>query len=464
MSENGEPVPDGRGDTSNSEQQRLESALPPSLMLHSAQGHFTPRPKQNDAAPSPSRGTKRSKSAISPESNPSSPQSSDDENGQHESMQISSTAPSSVDPWVRDMLIQINKNVLGNKNIISDLESEISILKDQADNDKKKIIDLEDQIDLLTVSNSVLSSRQISLEKRMSRYESEQIDQKNRGMRDNIIFRTKGEDYKHTTDENTAAKVKSFINKELRIPVKESQEVQIHRAHRMGKPAGDRNAMMIAKIPRESDKKKIFSNVKALKDTNFSISTQCAPQTEERKMFAWSSHKAARKDKKETRFDHTGRLHIQGIHQTKFDPIKLPPSSNYLEGKIAQTPLCGHSSIQTINGHQFIAYAASVSSLQEVSDYRDFLHGTGVLKEADFVPHAFSFTDPVDGKLENFDSDGDHFCGLQILKALRDKKENGVCVFMVHMTEPSTLVAKVKNAAIDKVTAEALLSLKKAMQ
>ena len=453
-----EPTADGRGDTSKSELQRLESAVEPSPhSLRSTQQHnFTPNPMLPPGSPrsSTSRGQKRTKQDASPET----PTSDNDEGEASASL----SAPLSVDPWIRDMLIRIDHNVLGNRDNIADLETEISILKDQADSDRQLISNLEGQIEFLTVSNNVLGSRMIAMEKRMDRYDSEQVDQKNRSMRDNIIIRSKGDDYKETTNEDTAEKVKKFINKELRVAVKESQDIQIHRAHRMGKAVGGKNSMMIAKIPHESDKKKIFSNVKALKDTSFSISVQCAPQTEERKMLAWAAYKAARKDKKESRFDHTGRLHIEGVPQAKYDPIKLPPSSNLLEGKHAKTPLCGRSTIQTVQGHQFVAYAAHVTSLQEISDYRDFLHSSGVFKEADFAPHAFSLSDGQ--KYENFNSDGDHFSGLQILKAIRDKKEKDVCVFVAHLAEPNSLVAKLKNAALDKVTAEALLSLKKAME
>ena len=84
--------------------------------------------------------------------------------------------------------------------------------------------------------------------------------------------------------------------------------------------------------------------------------------------------------------------------------------------------------------------------------------------EADFIPHAFSFTDPVDGKLENFDSDGDHFSGLQILKYLREKKAKDICIFVAHTAGSNPVITKLKNAAIDKVTGEALLSLEKAMK
>ena len=433
---------DGRDD--HDEMDRLESITNLKAATNIA---VTPNPEENG------RGLKRKSSP--------SPSVLDDE---------LPDAPPSVDPWLSAVLLRIDKNVIGNNKSISDLEDEVAILKDQADNDRLTISTMEDKMESLTIQNTILSSRLISLERRLDRIENDQTDQKNRSMRDNFIIRTKGDEYKQNKDEDTAEKVKEFINKELRVPTAEAQAIHIDRAHRMGKPSREQNSMMIAKIPHEEDKRKIYSNMKILKNNkSYSISPQCAPQTEERRILAWPAYKAARENNKPVRFDHTGRLFISGVPQTSYDPIPLPPSSDLLNGKEARPPLCGHSSLHTVNDHQFIAYAASINSLQEVSDFRDFLHFTGVLKEADFAPYAFVLQEFREGKLQkldNFHSDGDHFTGLQILKSLHDKKEKNMCVFMVHITPgplPQGLITKVKNAAITKVTEEAVLSLKKHM-
>ena len=463
------PTTDGRDGSHTSENERLKSVKPPThhtpQLTMQKQVNFTPSSSLHGSpCSSPSRGLKRSNNDLTADASPTPSEVDEEESSRSAAATAAASAPASVDPWIRDMLIRIDNHVLDHRDEISDLNNEISILKDQADHDHENFTKLQAAYDLQSAAMNVMTSRMISLEKRLDRFEATQIDQKNRSMRDNIIIRTKGEDYKEVLNEDTAQKVKTFINKELRVAGKETQDIKIHRAHRMGKAVGDKNSMMIAKIPHESDKRKIFSNVKILKGTSHSVSVQCAPETEERKMLAWPSYKAARKDKKETRFDHTGRLLIEGVPQTKYDLVKLPPSSNLLEGKPARNPLCGQSTLQTVSGHQFIAYAASVTSLQEISDYRDFLHSSGVLMEADFIPHAFSFTDPVDGKLENFDSDGDHFSGLQILKYLREKKAKDICIFVAHTAGSNPVITKLKNAAIDKVTGEALLSLEKAMK
>ena len=61
-------------------------------------------------------------------------------------------------------------------------------------------------------------------------------------MRDNII-KTHGNKYKENRDEDTASVFKNFVSQELHVL--DSHDISITRAHRMGKPSGDRNAMMI---------------------------------------------------------------------------------------------------------------------------------------------------------------------------------------------------------------------------
>ena len=82
---------------------------------------------------------------------------------------------------------------------------------------------------------------------------------------------------------------------------------------------------------------------------------------------------------------------------------------------------------------------------------------SGTLSNVDHMPFAYRFRDEMGNKWENFDSDTDQFAGLQILKAMRLKSAENICVFVRHITS-SQLSIKAKNKSLDQVTAGALLA------
>lgn len=370
---------------------------------------------------------------------------------------LATSCPEEVHPWIRDMLLLIGKSGVSNSSSVSDLESRVAILEDVTENDGRDISSLNETVQALTISNKILTGRLIHTETKLDHVLQEMTDIKNRSMRDNIIIRSKGAKYKPTRDENTSQKVKMFLNDEMKVP--DSNNIIMPRAHRMGQSFGDYNRMMIAKVPHEEDMRKIFNNASALKNTDFSISRQCTPETEERKQFAWPKYKEARGREDRARFDHMGRLFINDVPQKQFEPTQLPPASDGLVSKGLKTPMIAGSDTAYINDHEFRAWAARASSLQDVRETFDYLLLTGCITEADHVPHAFRFKDITGELCENFNSDREGFSGLQILKKTRAKNAEDVCVFVGRVKSAQPLTTKLKNTMLDQVVAGALLAL-----
>ena len=315
------------------------------------------------------------------------------------------------------------------------------------------IYHLKRQMASLTMSNKVLTGRLLRAETVIERQRRDISDLRMRSMRDNIIIKSKGEAYKEVTHENTAVRFQTFLKTELRVA--DTDKIEIPRAHRMGRASNGFNRMMIAKVPSDTDQKRIFANAKALHNTGHSISKQIPYEVEERRIFGWPMYKKARQEEKFAKFD-GGRLFIDGEAVTAVDPVSLPPSSVALDGA-ANTMLTAVSSDEhEVEGHVFRAWAAPVSSLQNVRDGLDTALADG-LATATFASYAFRFKDEDGNLRENFDSDADNGVGLSVLKYLREQRAVNVAVYILHDDITNTPISiKAKTATINNTVKEAL--------
>ena len=166
--------------------------------------------------------------------------------------------PEGVHPTMWDMLRRIQSDV----SKIHDVQSRVTAIEDQIDNDGTEISLLQHAVQQLMASNKTLSGRLLRAESVIKRQQGEITDLKSRSMRDNIIIKTSGDKYKEIRSEDTNATVRKFFHDELRIP--DSQNMVINSSHRMGTASTGKNRMLIARLPRRIDHNKIFDNVKAL--------------------------------------------------------------------------------------------------------------------------------------------------------------------------------------------------------
>ena len=375
------------------------------------------------------------------------------------SLDMSADPPDGIHPALWAMLKTIRKNTETTNEKIEDLDHRVLILEDQADNSGASMARMQCQIDSLAETTKALMGRLVRAENKLERQRTEICDLRARSMRDNIIIKTHGNKYKEFREEDTASVFRKFVSEELRIP--HSNNIDITRAHRMGKPSGDRNAMIIAKLNYASDQKKIFDNAKVLKITNYSISKQIPPEMEERRQFGWPELKKARDERKRARFD-GGKLIVENEHLLQFDPEPLPPLSKLSLNAATVAPLVFPSDPKSEAGHHFQAWAATVQSLQQVRECYDELVKVTDVAMTDHLAYAYRFTNDTYTH-ENFDSDGDNGTGLQIIKILRTIKCKDIAIFVSHSMGISNIPMAIKIDVLKHVVNGAVLALKNGM-
>ena len=366
--------------------------------------------------------------------------------------------PEGTDPWICKMLIRIDNNTNDLKNRVTHLDQRVASLEDKGEHDQYNISELTKKMGEVLECNRTLMGRVIRAEAKLERQQAEIVDLRARSMRDNIIIKTTGEKYKENINENTAAIFRKFLGDEMRVA--NADHIQIPRAHRMGTRYEDRNRMMIAKVVSDDDQKRIFSNVKSLKNTNYAISKQIPIEQEERRQFAWADFKKARDNRQRPRFE-GGKLFVDNNHVPKFDAVSLPTLSATLVGSDAVVP-CGKSDRKEANGHVFRAWAVGAKNLQDVRDGLDRLLQDDAVSSATHIPYAFSLPgENGRNTLDNFESDSDFGAGLQILRAIRANHASGTAVFVTHMQPASRapLSGRARQQCIDFVVSGALLAL-----
>lgn len=364
--------------------------------------------------------------------------------------------PDDVHPWLVSMLNLIKKNTECTNEKVNDLDNRVLILEDNADHIESEIEKLRTKMDDVLDSNKSILGRLIRAENVIDRQRLEISDLRSRSMRDNIIIKTSGPEYKEVNNENTAATVVKFLAKEMRIP--NADKIMITRAHRMGQAGNGYNKPMIAKLAYDDDIRKIFANAKVLKNTNYSISTQVPQEINERRQFGWGEFKAARDDRKLAKFD-GGRLVISGEPVCKYDRMTLPPEANASLGQLNTEHLTGMSDVITAHNHHFRACVTKIHSLQDIRDSMDIFLRKDEFINADYIPYAFRYIDQEGKLVENFHSDDDSGTGLQILKALRKKDAMDIVVFVTHYKADNYIGAKSKMETIIQLVSGALLSL-----
>ena len=188
---------------------------------------------------------------------------------QRADVQSSTPPPEGVNPAVWEMLWSIKHDTARAISLGESLDHRLLILEDSHDNVGTEISILKRTVADIVKSNQVLCGRLFRAEKTIERQRTEITDLRMRSMRDNVIIRSKGSDYKEMRGENTSSIFKRFLDKELHVP--NSEHITISSSHRMGQAVGDANKMIIARLPFAEDRKRIFDNVKSLKGTGMSV-------------------------------------------------------------------------------------------------------------------------------------------------------------------------------------------------
>lgn len=387
---------------------------------------------------------------------------SDSENMTHDAIDtlgdtlLSGDTPDGVHPSLWEMLKSIKRDINRETDRVDSIDERVLIIEDQLDHDGTDIAKLKSDVNGVLACNKSLIGRLIRAEKCIARQQEEITELKMRSMRDNIIIRTRGAEYKGHRDENTDATVKAFLQKELRIA--DAQSINISRSHRMGQESQNNNKMLIAKLPQQDDHKKIFSNASALKGTPYSISKQVPAEIDERRQFAWADFKKARTDRKAAYFDGS-RLIVGGDAVSKYEPAPLPTTSAALQGIAAKDMTFGASLAVVESDHVFQACAFKVNDVQDVREALDSFLSETDHAVATHAPYAYRCRSPNGQFIENFESDGDINVGLQCLKILRENNADNMAVYIAHHTSEQRLSMKAKIKCLHQAVSGALLAL-----
>lgn len=367
----------------------------------------------------------------------------------------SAEPPDGVNPVLWDMLLSIKSDTTTTNEKLDAVDNRVLVLEDQHDHTGQELHRMKESLAEIIECNRSLVGRLLRAERKIDRQRDEITDLRTRMMRENIIIRSKGAEYKDNRNENTASIFQNFVSKELRVP--NSDKINITRAHRMGQSSGEYNRMIIAKVPAEEDHKRIFANVKALKNTSYSISRQYPQEVEERRQFGWPAYKNARATNTPARFD-GGRLVVDSNPVNKYDPLPLPPISASVQG-IASPMMWGISDVAEESGHTFKAWVTPVKNMYSVRDTFDKLLQNDGAAGANHIPYAFRFKDENGQLVENFESDEDSGMGLHIIKSMRIKEAMDVAIFIAHNKSDCNITMKAKLNCTRHVVAGGLLAL-----
>lgn len=93
-------------------------------------------------------------------------------------------------------------------------------------------------------------------------------DLENRSRRNNLCFEGIEESGRHETWEKSEEIIKDLINDKLKL---DADEIQIERAHRIGKPKNNKSRTIIAKFLNYKDRERILKSRRQLKGTSITI-------------------------------------------------------------------------------------------------------------------------------------------------------------------------------------------------
>lgn len=284
----------------------------------------------------------------------------------------------------------------------------------------------DDSIETLQVTVKLLESKMIRSDI-VQHSLMEQIDDlRSRSMRDNLIFNfdAKSATYngKEADGENCAEIVRSFLREILGI----QDRVYIQSAHRLGKMSVEHSRPIIARIPETSQRSLIFRNANRLKDTNHYISQQMTPSRAERRKFALPEFREAKQESRNNAVLAQDKLYIRNKLQVKYVKPNLPPRPLTSDAPSQIT----ESKEKKDGGSVFHGYCAAAKDIKDVANVRQYLiSNKHEVTTATHVIYAYRFESRGKVTHENFDSDGDHGMGFNLLEMMRKNAiVNTICI------------------------------------
>ncbi len=186
----------------------------------------------------------------------------------------------------------------------------------------------------------------------------------------------------------------------------------------MGEKYRGQQRTIIARLPDSQVRSKIFKSAgQRLRGTKYFITSQMTPSCDERKKFLLPEFKAKRNDPANRAIIRKDKLYIKNQLQRQFLNPTLP---NVADSASDDVTMVSQSVVKSEGGSCFRGYAAPATSIDEVARLRKFLaHRKLEVSSASHIVYAYRVTGPDGRVTENFDSDRDWNCGLELLKMMQ---------------------------------------------
>ena len=318
---------------------------------------------------------------------------------------------------------------------------------------------LVDRIKALEFDQAVLRGRVVQLENAQEDQEDILNDIMSRQMRNNVIVRTTGAQYKELRNETNAQTTllfRNFLRDEMGVA--NAHNITVTRAHRIGKPIRNSNRPMIALVPMQEDMNRIFSKVSALKGSDNSITIQTPAAYAERKSHSYKKFKDAKNQGHPATLKHNGQLFINGELVKAQEPIAIPATSSNDLVEVIDEQLVGKSDYVFKDTHNFISHSVQIHSLKELRDALDIF--TMEFQEAKHIPFAFRIRNGDGTMSEDFKSKRCPGSGPQILKHIRSQAQENVVTFLAHGYNDKNIDGKSKYGLIEQCVNSSLQDLK----
>ena len=317
------------------------------------------------------------------------------------------------------MMKSIKSDTETTLNRMDALEGKISYLETQVSGAESLSADVK------TVQNTVslLCVKLVRSEMITSRLTREVSEIKAHSMKYNLIFNfdRNTDTYKEIDGEDSIGVIKRFLSNVMNVP--NASKMYIPVAHRLGKRSPGITRSILAKIPNANDLDKILKHTNRLKDTKHFVQKQLPPSLNERKQFAIAEFKEKRGDENNKARMVNEKLYIKGKLQTKYQPPELPVRD--MSSPTDDIEITEGSSIDD-SGSTFKGYAASATCPEDVTAALHRVIQLPGVATATHLIYAYRIDKGPMGITENFNSDGDHGTGWELLKHMRSSGDTNV--------------------------------------
>ena len=242
---------------------------------------------------------------------------------------------------------------------------------------------------------------------------------KGHSMKNNLIFSfdKNTQEGREIDGENCIAVVKQFLGNVMHVP--DTKHMYIPVAHRLGKRSPAYARSIVAKFPNALELDQVLKHSNRLRGTRHYVQRQMPPDVIERKNFAIDEFKAKRQDPQNNAKLVNEKLFIRGKLQTQYQAHALSALTVDEHSSDHEPPNITESDVILDSGSVFQSYAATVTTLNDVSAVMNNVLQKPGISSANHVVYAYRISGDSDSILENFCSDGDHGLGLELLKSMR---------------------------------------------